>query len=408
MAPSSMSHALIARNADLRSLQDTGYTVRIAGGHLIVENVPYVTPEKEVQEGILAMDLDLSAESTIRPASHVAYWVGEFPSTANGDKLVALIHDGAAKEKFSEHLPAAYTLSAKPNTPYPDYRHKVETYVGILGNQARGIRPGATAQQWKRAVAEDEDDIFRFPETASSRHRIADLGALFRDQRVAIVGLGGTGSYVLDFVAKTPVHEIHVFDGKRFLDHSAYRAPGAYGLADLEGGPFKTEVHASRYRSMRRRVISHCTNIDRDNLGDLEGLSTVFLCMDGHPIKRQILQTCLASNTLVIDAGMGLYRVARTGPVAGILRTTMCDPERRDHVEGCIPLDEIDNDNEYDRNIQIVELNALNAALAVIRWKKEIGFYNDLERELHCEYTIDGNRVINWPIGNNEDSCRNT
>ena len=391
-----MSHALIARNADLRSLQETGYSVRIAGGHLIVENVPYVTPEKEVQEGILAMDLDLSANNTVQPANHVAYWVGKFPSQADGNKLVALIHEGAAQEEFSEHLPAAYTLSARPDTPYPDYRHKVETYVGILGNEARRIRPDATAQQWKRATAEDEDDVFRFPDTASSRHRIADLRALFRDQRIAIVGLGGTGSYVLDFVAKTPVHEIHVFDGKRFLDHNAYRAPGAYGLADLEGGPFKTEIHASRYRSMRRRVISHNTNIHRDNLGRLEGLSTVFLCMDGHPIKRQILETCLARNTLVIDVGMGLYRVDKTGSVAGIVRTTMCDSERRHHIEDCIPLDQIDDDNEYDRNIQIVELNALNAALAVIKWKKEIGFYNDLERELHCEFTIDGNRLINW------------
>lgn len=398
MAPSSMSHALIARNQDLRSLQEAGYTVRVADAHLIVENVPYVTPGKEVQDGILAMDLDLSAASTVPPTNHVAYWVGEFPSDADGNELVTLIHERAAKATFSERLPAAYTLSAKPDSPYRDYHHKVETYVGILGNEAQKIRPDASAQRWKIATASDEDaDVFRFPDTASARHRTADLGALFRDQSVAIVGLGGTGSYVLDLVAKTPVPEIHLFDGKRFLSHSAYRAPGAYSLDDLEGGPFKTELHASRYRSMRRRVVSHSTNIDEDNLGDLGAFSTVFLCMDGHHIKRQILQTCLASSTLVIDAGMGLYRVDGTGPVAGIVRTTMCDPERRDHVADCIPLDEIDDDNEYDRNIQIVELNALNAALAVVKWKKEIGFYNDLEGELNCEYTIDGNRLINWP-----------
>ena len=393
-----MSHALIARNDDLRCLQEAGYTLRIAGGHLLVENVPYVTPEKKVQEGTLAMDLDLSAISTIPPTSHVAYWAGEFPSTADGNKLVALIHENAEKTRISEDLPAAYSLSAKPDTPYGDYRRKVETYVDILGNEARKIRPDATAQQWKRATAsDDEDDVFRFPDTASSRQGVADLRPLFRGQRVAIVGLGGTGSYVLDFVAKTPVDEIHLYDGKRFLDYNAYRAPGAYGLTDLEGGPFKTEIHASRYRSMRRRVIPHSTNISQENLEDLEGFSTVFLCMDGHRIKKQILQTILASNTLVIDAGMGLYRVDTTGPVAGIVRTTMCDPERRDHAEVCIPLDSVDDDTEYDRNIQIVELNALNAALAVIKWKKEIGFYNDLERELNSEYTIDGNRLVSWP-----------
>ena len=51
---------------------------------------------------------------------------------------------------------------------------------------------------------------------------------------------------------------------------------------------------------------------------------------------------------------------------------------------------------EYERNVQLVELNALlNAALAVIKWKKVRGFYNDLERELNCEYVIDGNKLIN-------------
>ena len=38
---------------------------------------------------------------------------------------------------------------------------------------------------------------------------------------------------------------------------------------------------------------------------------------------------------------------------------------------------------------------APNAALAVIKWKKVRGFYNDLTRELNCEYVIDGNKLIN-------------
>lgn len=40
-----------------------------------------------------------------------------------------------------------------------------------------------------------------------------------------------------------------------------------------------------------------------------------------------------------------------------------------------------DQVNEYDTNIQIAELNALNAALAAIRWKKLWDFYADQEGE---------------------------
>jgi hypothetical protein len=56
------------------------------------------------------------------------------------------------------------------------------------------------------------------------------------------------------------------------------------------------------------------------------------------------------------------------------------------------PDDEV---NEYARNIQVADLNALNACLAVIRYKKHLGFYRDLEREHNSLYTIDGNHLLN-------------
>jgi hypothetical protein len=60
-----------------------------------------------------------------------------------------------------------------------------------------------------------------------------------------------------------------------------------------------------------------------------------------------------------------------------------------------ISLSKADERNEYDRNIQTAELNALNAALAAIKWKKLCGFYIDLEREHHSTYSIDGNEMTN-------------
>ena len=51
--------------------------------------------------------------------------------------------------------------------------------------------------------------------------------------------------------------------------------------------------------------------------------------------------------------------------------------------------------NEYDVNIQIADLNALNATLAVIKWKKLMGFYQDLDGEHHSTYTVGGNMLRN-------------
>ena len=52
-------------------------------------------------------------------------------------------------------------------------------------------------------------------------------------EKLAIIGLGGTGSYILDLVAKTPVKEIHLFDDDVLLNHNAFRAPGAPSLTEL-------------------------------------------------------------------------------------------------------------------------------------------------------------------------------
>ena len=76
-------------------------------------------------------------------------------------------------------------------------------------------------------------------------------------QKVAIVGVGGTGSYVLDLVAKTPVREIHLFDGDDFLQHNAFRAPGAPSLEQLVAKPKKASYFKAIYDKMRTGIFVH-------------------------------------------------------------------------------------------------------------------------------------------------------
>lgn len=57
-----------------------------------------------------------------------------------------------------------------------------------------------------------------------ARQNTTDLARKFQHERVAIVGVGGTGSYILDMVAKTWVREIHLFDSDRFLQYNAFRS----------------------------------------------------------------------------------------------------------------------------------------------------------------------------------------
>lgn len=51
-------------------------------------------------------------------------------------------------------------------------------------------------------------------------------------------------------------------------------------------------------------------------------------------------------------------------------------------------------DDIYASNIQIADLNALNAALAVVKWKKMIGFYQDFTSACHSTFTIDTGKLL--------------
>ena len=79
----------------------------------------------------------------------------------------------------------------------------------------------------------------------------------------------------------------------------------------------------------------------------------------------------------------------------GQLRVTMVTPEIQDHIGSTIPMGESLDDGVYATNIQVADLNALNAILAVVRWKKHCQFYLDLEGEHSSFYTLDGNEMVN-------------
>lgn len=70
-------------------------------------------------------------------------------------------------------------------------------------------------------------DPFKIPNAFEARAGIGPVQNRIRDQRIAIIGLGGTGAYVLDLVAKTPVPHIHLLDSDHFGWHTFMRAPGA-------------------------------------------------------------------------------------------------------------------------------------------------------------------------------------
>jgi hypothetical protein len=389
-----MSQQLIARNADLQRLRNEGFDIRVRNPYLVMRSVPYVNSRREVLRGALISELSMADDVTIRPGTHVIYFAGEYPCNADGSEISGIKHESVVKQ-LDRDLIVQHSFSSKPPNGYQDHYEKMATYAAILSGPAHQIDPNARAQTYPLIEPEDEESVFNYCDTASSRSEITAVTRKLELRKLAIVGVGGTGSYVLDLVAKTPVKEIHLFDEDKFLQHNAFRSPGAPSGDELRQAYSKVDYFKKLYSKMHRNIVPHESFIDASSVGILREMQFVFLCMDKGEAKKLIVASMEDWGVPFVDVGMGIDLT--DGTLGGILRITASTPQKREHVreKKRIPYSDGEDNDEYSRNIQIADLNALNAALAVIKWKKLFGFYRDLEHEHFSAYTIDGNALVN-------------
>jgi len=377
----------------LKRLRDEGYDVEIRSSYLLLKDVPYVNGQREVKRGILVSELSTAGERTAEPGTHVAMLAGEYPCDSDGKPLEKIRHQSERKELFPGFF-VGHSFSSKPvyTGKYSDYYHKMTTYAVILQGPAEALRPGVTAQTYPVITTMEAESVFRYLDTATSRSGIGVANAKLELSRIAIVGLGGTGAYVFDLIAKTPVREIHLFDGDYFLSHNAFRSPGAASVEELQAKPRKVEYLAQVYSKMRRGVVPHPDYVGTHNVAELQTMDFVFLCMDANPAKPLVVGRLEEWGIRFIDVGMGVHLVGDS--LLGLLRTTTSTPEHRESIHKRAPLRTATPDADYEQNIQIADLNALNAALSVIKWKKLCGFYLDQVREHNTTYSISDNVLI--------------
>lgn len=386
-----MSPTPISHSADLKRLEDDGYEVEVRAGYLLMNSVPYVTETGAIRYGTLVSELSLAGDVTTRPGTHIAMFAGEMPCNPHGHPLTQIRHS-SSRQELAEGLVVNHSFSSKPPRGYEDYYHKMTTYEAIISGPAWTINPGVTARTFAVVEDQNEDSVFKYLDTASSRAGIGMITKRLEIGAVAIIGLGGTGSYILDLVAKTPVREIHLFDGDKLGQHNAFRSPGAPSIGTLRSRPLKAAHYRDIYSEMRRNIVAH-GYVDKSAVECLRAMEFVFIAVDkGHP-RKLIVEKLEEFGVPFIDVGMGVEEVE--GSLLGQLRVTASTDWSRDQVHSTLPFSDRDGVDDYSRNIQIADLNALNAALAVIKWKKLCGFYTDVEKEHTILYQIDGNHLIN-------------
>lgn len=376
-----MLKTLASRNPDLQRLLEKGYALAIDSNYLIVRDIPYLDSAGELQWSAFVGKMVFEDQNEVRPEDHQIHFAAPRPFGLDG-QVVRGLGGGEAQLNLSEHcrdvvVRQRFSHKLKDGgqpRPYVDHFEKIESYVAMVCGPAMA-KFGVDPYTFRDYEEETPNSVFKLRDTMTSRAEISDLAKLFENDVIAIIGLGGSGGYVLDFMVKTPVREIRGFDPDNFFVHNAFRSPGRIDVEEgAELRQSKAEVYRKRYENFRNGLTIKPLFIDETSAEELNGVTFAFVSVDKGSSRKHIIDLLIAKNIPFIDVGMGLKR--HGGPISGTVRTTYFPDESGQIVRSKGYLPETDPpDDVYKSNIQISELNALNAALAVLRFKQIRGFY---------------------------------
>jgi molybdopterin/thiamine biosynthesis adenylyltransferase len=378
---------LASHNPDVKRLIEKGYALAVDTNCLVVRDIPYLGADRSLQWGALVAKLEFVDQQRVTQPDHQVWFAGGIPHNLDGTP-VGNLAGGPAQVSLSPRCSDVVVQRSFSNKPrdtgrYADFFDKIDSYVSIISGPAIELHH-VTPYTFRVVEAEEQGSVFKFCDTLTTLAEISDLSARFHDDIVAVVGLGGTGAYLLDFLVKMPVQEIRGFDGDTFHVHNTFRSPGH--LEEGELGKPKAAVYQSRYESFRHGLSMHARYLDATCTDDLDGVTFAFVCVDKGSSRAAIFDVLIAKGIPFIDVGMGLDRTQ--GTINGLIRTIYYPPSQAAAMRDSRLSPLTDNpDDIYRTNVQIAELNALNASLAIIRFKQVREFYVD---ELTMNYLLFG------------------
>ena len=370
---------LASHNPFIRDLDEQGYQLDFINGYFIIYGLPYLDKAGCLKHGDWISPVDLTAGGTLDPpASHQAWFRGDKPHGIDGHELHIAIRNQRLEVRADIVAEFSFSMKLLENgqmRAYHSFEEKVQTYLHAVTAPAIAAYPEATPLRGIELRAAAQDSPLRFPDTSSANYNLNDISALLRTKKVAIVGLGGTGSYILDLLARTHLERIALFDDDKVHVHTIFRMPG---FIDRAIGKPKVEALAQQYGNWHSGIEPITERITQGNVERLLEFDFVFVSVDDGPARRLIVDWISSKSIPFIDCGMGLNR--SVVGLNGTVRITGVDRAAFDRTidTAYLPTGNV-KDDEYRRQAQIAELNALNAALAVIRFKQHFRIYDRLD-----------------------------
>lgn len=286
-----------------------------------------------------------------------------------------------------------------PGSPEPD-----ETAHDLLHRYVKQVVGAVASAGHSEVVSQALPDPFHIPNTFEARAGIAPVQDQIRGDRIAIIGLGGTGSFLLDLIAKTPLSEIHLLDSDCVDWHTLMRAPGVPTAEEIEqvreGSLLKVDYYRSKYPAFRDGIHAHPVRVDSPEMfGEFVSkhpIDFAFICIDqlteGDSARQDaVYRAVSAAGVPFIDSGVSI-RIEDCA-VRGAV-TTSAYEAGSDMWEGAVPNAMMQGDAPGYHNVQLPEVNAAAALFAVMEWRRRTGQYVSETPSFYQKFLLEKGKII--------------
>ena len=357
-----------------------GWTIEVHQNRISVGEVPYRKKDGEAGRCQVSVEteddgLSMKAPDNGRGAIHAARLSGVEKGCAyqaTGEPVGNVLWSDNARE---------CVISIKRDDgEYVDGWHALAVYTvrvaGEVGVEER----------------EHIERIFKFPIAGGDARDIQLWRDRARGQQIGIVGLGGVGLWILDLMSKTDVREIKIWDGDEIEGRNLVRAPGWASQDAI--GKNKADYFGEQYGRIRTGISIRGQYWHSDNPEDtFDGLDFVFVAVDKTETRTALCERLEENEIAFIDVGMGIE--LREERVRGSCQIFFSGEEPGRWRIG-IPTAEGAGEQDYHA-LQLADLGALNAALAVGIWRRHIGQYEEEEKDWLVRYRIENNDLLKKP-----------
>lgn len=354
-----------------------GWTIEARQNQIVVGEVPYRTQDGESGRCRVSVDteddgLSMRAPENGQGAAHAATLSGVAGGSAyqaNGERVGNVL--------WTDDASVCVISIKRDEGEYANAWHALFVYAATVAGEVGVEQREHVPRPFKFDVL-GEDSL----EVRGWRDR--ETG-----QKVGIVGLGGVGLWILDLMSKTDVAEIRIWDGDDIEGRNLLRAPGWAGQGAI--GKNKAEHFGARYGKVRTGISIFPDYWQSDASVDVfRDLTFVFVAVDKTSARTALCETLERIGMPFVDVGMGIER--RQGRVRGSCQVFFSGEDSSRWRVG-IPTAEGAGERDY-YELQLADMGALNAALAVGMWRRHIEQYEEEEKDWLVRYVVEGNALL--------------